>query len=79
MGKNLFDELAEMEVPPAPAELTRDVHRRLNSRLLAAHLVDFALRALPYAWLHFSAALFGAAKYSLENESQAPPPGESPP
>ena len=79
MNKNLFDELAEFDIPPPPAGLGRDVHRRLNGRLLAAHLADLVLRALPYAWLHYSAALFGAAAYSLEEtQSQAPPPGESP-
>ena len=53
MGKGLLDTLAERGVPPVPAELNERVHQRLNRALLAAHLVDLALGAVPYVAFHF--------------------------
>jgi hypothetical protein len=49
MSKGLLDSLAEHGVPPVPEELDERVHQRLNRALLAAHLVDLALGALPWA------------------------------
>jgi hypothetical protein len=53
MSKGLLDTLAEHGVPPVPAELNERVHQRLNRALLAAHLVDLALGAVPYVAVHF--------------------------
>ena len=52
MPTRLLEQLARREVPPAPAELNSQVHRRLNRALLAAHLVDLALGAVPYVAVH---------------------------
>ena len=52
MGKGLLDTLAERGVPPVPAELNERVHQRLNRALLAAHLVDLALGAVPWVAVH---------------------------
>jgi hypothetical protein len=52
MAKGLLDSLAEHGVPPVPVELDERVHQRLNRVLLAAHLVDLALGAMPYLAVH---------------------------
>ena len=52
MASGLLDSLAERGVPPVPAELNERVHQRLNRALLAAHLVDLALGAVPYVAVH---------------------------
>jgi len=53
MAKGLLDSLVEHDIPPVPAELNERVHQRLNRALLAAHLVDLALGAVPYLAVHF--------------------------
>ena len=52
MAKGLLDSLAEHGVPPVPGELEERVHQRLNRALLAAHLVDLALGAVPWVAVH---------------------------
>jgi len=52
MAKGLLDSLAEHGVPPVPEELDERVHQRLNRALLAGHLVDLALGAVPYLAVH---------------------------
>ena len=49
MDDNLFEQLALSEIPPVPREFDLDVHRRLNSTLLIAHLFEFTWRAFPRA------------------------------
>lgn len=56
---DLFDQLAEVRVPPPPKNLVRRVHRRLNRWLLALHLVEFVLQVVPYAAGHFVRAVGG--------------------
>lgn len=53
MTKSLLESLAEHGVPPVPAELDERVHQRLNRALVAAHLVDLAVGAVPYLAVHF--------------------------
>jgi hypothetical protein len=64
MPQDVLEQLAELEVPSKPVDLQRDVHKRLNVRLLSLHLVDVALRALPYAFVCFSEALAGLVSFS---------------
>ncbi len=52
MPKNLLEQLSSQLPPPVPAEFDGRLRRRLNHRLLLAHLVDFVFRAVPYALLH---------------------------
>ncbi len=65
MNKDLLDELAEIDVPPLPADLPQGVHKRVNDQLLLAHIADFALRCLPQAMFYFGRALVGACYFSL--------------
>jgi hypothetical protein len=81
MSQDLFDELLTGDVPPAPAELDRQVHERLNRSLTFGQIVEFLVHAVPYAALHLAAAVAGLAKfttsgnYPVHNETG----GASPP
>jgi hypothetical protein len=59
MATDLFEQLAEQEVPPVPENLSRGVHRRLNRALVVLHLVEFTLCVLPYCVASFSRAVIG--------------------
>lgn len=65
MPEDLLEQLARHEVPARPVNLRRQVHQRLNPRLLALHLAEFATRAFPYAMFYFFKALTGATVFSL--------------
>jgi hypothetical protein len=81
MPTRLLEQLARREVPPAPAELNSQVHRRLNRALLAAHLVDLAVGCLPYLALHFLRAVadFFKATFTGRFESdRRDPPRQAP-
>jgi hypothetical protein len=58
MPKGLLETLAEHGVPPVPEELDERFHQRLNRALLAAHLVDFALGAVPCVAVYFLRAVW---------------------
>ena len=57
MASDLLEQLAQLEVPPPPAELNQQVHQRVNRSLLVLHLLDLGLRAMPWAMWHLSRAL----------------------
>ncbi|MCE9607167.1 MAG: hypothetical protein K8U03_19960 [Planctomycetia bacterium] len=56
---DLFDQLARTPVPPPPAALDRRVHERLNYILLALHVVEFAIRVVPYGLAWFARGILG--------------------
>ena len=56
MPSDLFDQLAEAEVPAPPPEFDSCVHERLNKSLLATQLLDLALHGTLYALGHFAQA-----------------------
>lgn len=81
MSKGLLEQLAERDVPPAPAELNVQVHRRLNRELLVSHLVDLAVGGVPYLAMHFLRAIseFLKATFTGRFESDRPDrPREAP-
>jgi hypothetical protein len=59
MATDLFEQLAEQEVPPVPENLSHGVHRRLNRALVVLHVVEFTLCALPYCAVFFGRAVLG--------------------
>jgi hypothetical protein len=65
MFTDLFDQLAEAEVPSPPAQLERKVHQRLNRALLAQHLWDFALGALPWLVVRVVPAMFALVMVTI--------------
>jgi hypothetical protein len=76
MSIDLFEQLAEQEVPPVPQTLSRGVHRRLNRALLVLHVVEFVLCALPYALVHFGRAVRGLFVQSISG--RYPDDGDKP-
>lgn len=73
MTRNLLDELARREIPPPPRNLSSEVHRRINSRLVFRHIVDFVVYGLAYALLHFLQALLGASWFTITGSDLTPP------
>ena len=69
---NPFDQLAEAEVPQPPKGLAREVHQRLNGRLLMAHSAELVLQAIPFALGHFLQAIGGSSTSIITGESQTP-------
>jgi len=72
MATDLLEQLAKAEIPPVPETLDRQVHQRLNYTLLVLHVLDFMLRAVPYALLHFFRAVVGLVGYSLTSKFELP-------
>jgi hypothetical protein len=65
MATNLFDRLADLEVPPPPARFDEQLHERVNRSLVATQFLDLAVKALPWALLHFARAVVATIAYSL--------------
>lgn len=57
MTQDLFELLAEPEVPPVPEALNRGIHRRLNKALVGLHVAEFVLKASTFALAHFGRAV----------------------
>ena len=74
MNEKLLERLAEWEVPPPPEHFDRELHHRVNDSLTALQIVDFAVRAIPYALLHFAQALAGAMRFTVTGRDDPPPP-----
>ena len=64
---DVLDQLSDVAVPPVPAQrsFTAGVRRKLNPRLLAVHVVEFALGATAWAVVHMAAALLAAVQYTV--------------
>ena len=57
-----LEKLALLEVPEPPAEFDRQLHERLNQRLIVQHVADLVLRVMPWAIFELGRAaveLFG--------------------
>ncbi len=62
-----LEQLANVTVPPVPdaATLRTGVRRKLNPRLLALHVIEFAIGATAWAVVHMAAALAAALRYTV--------------
>jgi len=72
---DLFDQLSDVPAPPPPpASLNRRVHDRLNSVLAVLHVVEFFVRAVPYAMFWFARGIGGwvyvalMGQHAVENQ-----------
>jgi hypothetical protein len=65
MANDFLHELAEIEVPPPPAQFGRQLHVRVNRSLLVVHLVEFCCGAMPWAVWELGRALGGLARFTL--------------
>jgi hypothetical protein len=62
---NLFEELAENEIPPLPTDFGQRVHQRVNRALVALQILDLLWRGLPLAFVLFGRAAIGFLAYTL--------------
>jgi hypothetical protein len=62
-----LEQLANVAVPPVPDAVTlrTGVRRKLNPRLLALHVMEFAIGATAWAVVHMAAALAAALRYTV--------------
>ena len=66
MATDIFEKLADTEVPPAPVdELQRGFSERLNHRLLVQQLLDLALRGLPFAAWHMTRGMLATLYFTI--------------
>lgn len=65
MTDDLFEQLADAEVPSLPERFDRQVHERLNRVLVAQHAAELLGGALPAAGAELLRALAAAAWYTL--------------
>ncbi len=71
MATDLLEQLGKAEIPPVPEALDRQVHQRLNYVLLVLHVLDFMLRAVPFAVLHLGRGLLGLVRYTLTSRFES--------
>jgi hypothetical protein len=75
MSTDFLDQLAHDEIPPVPVELGVEVHREVNRHLLAIQMLDFAARALPWAFLQFGRAVWAVVRFTVVGKFREPPRG----
>lgn len=65
MATDLWQQLASDEVPPPPVEFDHQLHERVNKSLVSLQVVDLAVRAMPWAMMHFARAVLGALVFTI--------------
>ncbi|HWA97800.1 MAG TPA: hypothetical protein VG713_04885 [Pirellulales bacterium] len=65
---DIFDQLSSVDVPPPPATLDRDVHCRLNHRLLTVQLVELFTQTAWFAFRHFARAFVGLCVFTVSGK-----------
>jgi hypothetical protein len=71
MSTDLWEQLAEAEVPAPPPQFEREVHRRLNKALLVMHLADLFLKGMAFAIGHFAQAVLHLLAVTFTGRLQA--------
>ena len=65
MATDVFDQLAENQIPQPPEKFDQEVHIRLNRTLLAVQLFELCTQCLPWLLKHFGQAVAGTIRYTL--------------
>jgi hypothetical protein len=65
MAGDLFERLADVEVPPMPDNFDRDIHQRVNTALLVLHIAELATKGIAFAAVHFLTATWGLMIFTL--------------
>jgi hypothetical protein len=65
MATNLLERLADLEVPPPPAQFDTQLHDRVNRSLVRAQIVDLMVRGFPWAMVHFARAVVGLIGFTV--------------
>jgi hypothetical protein len=68
MPDNLLEQLGETKVPAPPPRLQAAVRERMNTSLMTLYVVDFLLRGMPWAVMHFAQALGGAVLLTISGD-----------
>ena len=63
--EQIADRLVDTDVPPVPERFEAGVRRKLHPRLLASHVVEFAVFAMAAGLWHMATALVAAMHYTL--------------
>ena len=72
---DMLEQLAIAPVPPMPTapSFTAGVRRKLHPRLLALHVLEFAVGGMLWSLTHMAAALTAAAVYTITGTWPASP------
>jgi hypothetical protein len=65
MASNLFERLADAEVPPPPAQFATQLHDRVNRSLVGTQLIDLMTVGMCWSFFHFARALVGMISYTV--------------
>ena len=68
MATDLFDHLAEDNIPEPPDSFDQEFHARLNRTLLTVQTFEICIGALPCLLQHFSQAVLGAIRLTMTGE-----------
>ncbi len=75
MAIDLFDKLAEMDVPPPPARFDEQLHQKVNRSLAIGQALDLVFGALPWALGEFARAFVGFLMYTVTGRYESKPRG----
>ena len=70
MATDLFDHLAEEDIPELPGRFDQEFHDRLNRTLLTFQLFEIFIRTLPWFLKHFGSAIAGAICFTMTGDYQ---------
>jgi hypothetical protein len=73
MATDLFERLAELDVPPPPAQFDDQLHDRVNRSLVMGQLMDLVFGAVPWAVVEFSRAVIGSVLFTLTGRYETKP------
>jgi hypothetical protein len=65
MASDLFESLADLEVPQPPVQFDEQLHERVNRSLVITQMIDLFTGAVPYAALGFGRAALGMIVFTL--------------
>ncbi|MGD9720451.1 MAG: hypothetical protein AB7O59_24925 [Pirellulales bacterium] len=65
MAPDLLEQLADVSVPPPPAEFDTQLHEKVNRGLVLSQLVELFLYAMPWACAHFGKAVLGVVAFTV--------------
>ncbi|MBX3414065.1 MAG: hypothetical protein KF708_15365 [Pirellulales bacterium] len=74
MTNDMFERLADVEVPPLPEQFDEEVHTRVNRVLLVTHVAEFFLAGAPFALARFARALVGLIVFTVTGKADVDRP-----
>jgi hypothetical protein len=65
MADDFLQRLSELRVAAPPIGFDRQLHERLNERLLTQQFLDLFVRGMPWALVHFGRAVVELCVFSI--------------